>query len=429
VAGTTSSGDDTHSTFMVHFTGPGAGAPRSKSRKFVLDPLSLKRKLAENAPGAKTTPGQARAAKTAIPHPTFVYRRFSRPVFMRSRPSIIIGEIAIMVALVALTLWLTKRPAKTTAGTPAPSDNVFTTSTPPVEGTAVAVPRKSREAQIPASPSAEGDAPIVFYGKLEDQAANPVAGAQITGTTIYHQGGTELTGRFLTASDADGSFKLDAGTGASLQLMPRKPGYALASTNIGGFYTRLKPEEQRQHPDPNNPVVIKMWKLQGAEPLASIDRKYQIHYTANSPLCFDFIAGAMVPSGGDIKISIIRPPGFVSPRNPQDWRVEVDGIEGAQGGLMDVTPGQWRTTYWAPADGYQPGIVYLMSDSPPQEWSGNLDAALFCQTRSGGVYTKLNLKIGINSDPDDPVTIELHGIANTNGSCNWEGDPNTFQWR
>ena len=343
-------------------------------------------------------------------------------MLMKSRPSIVVGEIAIMVALVALTFWLAKRPARTEAGVPGPAESIVATSGPPVEE--AAAPRTSRERQIPAASSVESDAPIVFYGRLEDQSANPVGGSQITGTTIYHLGAAERTARFLTTSDADGFFKLDAGTGASLELMPRKPGYALASLNAGGFYTHLKPEEQRQHPDSNNPVVIRMWKLQGAEPLASFDQQYQFYYITNTPLYFDFLAGKMVPSGGDIKITINRPPGAVSASNPQDWSVEVEGIDG---GFMEATMGQWKTTYWAPVDGYQPKIVYLMSARNPQGWTGSLDANLFGQTRQGGVYTKLNLKASVNSNPDDPFTINLHGITNTNGSCNWEGDPDTLQ--
>ena len=343
---------------------------------------------------------------------------------MNSRPSIVAGEIAIMVALVALALWFAKRPARTATGTTAPGENIVTASSPSVEN--AAAPRASYQRPMPAPPSVESDAPIVFYGRLVDQSANPVVDAEIKAATIFHQGAAEKTGWFSTTSDVDGYFKLDARSGASLQLMPKKPGYALASLNTGGIYTYLQPEAQRQHPDSNNPVIIKMWKLQGAEPLASFDQQYQFYYTTNSPLYFDFVAGKMVPSGGDIKITINRPPGAVSPGNPQDWSVEVEEI-GTEGGLIDVTLGKWRTTYWAPTDGYQPKIVYLMSGSAPHVWSGKLDAALFGQTRQGSVYTKLNLKVSINSNPDDLLTINLHGITNTNGSCNWEGDPETLQ--
>ena len=77
--------------------------------------------------------------------------------------------------------------------------------------------------------STQNDVPIIFYGKLEDQFGNPVSDARITGTTIVNNGVTEGIGKFLTTSDANGQFTLDAGKGESLGIMPRKSGYALAS--------------------------------------------------------------------------------------------------------------------------------------------------------------------------------------------------------
>jgi hypothetical protein len=94
---------------------------------------------------------------------------------------------------------------------------------------------------------------------------------------------------------------------------------------------------------------------------------------------------------------------------------------------MKITTGEWGTTYWAPVDGYQPKQVLLMSTNAPNQWSPTAHALFFVQTRHGDIYTKLNLKVGINLNPKDPVELALYGIANTNGSCNWEGDPGTLK--
>jgi len=67
-------------------------------------------------------------------------------------------------------------------------------------------------------------------------------------------------------------------------------------------------------PDQNNPTVIKMWKLQGAEPLVNINQHYKLHYT-NAPINFDLLAGKIVPAGGDIKLTVTRSPGIMSGRN------------------------------------------------------------------------------------------------------------------
>jgi hypothetical protein len=49
----------------------------------------------------------------------------------------------------------------------------------------------------------------------------------------------------------------------------------------------------------------------------------------------------------------------------------------------------------------------------------------FIQSRGGRLYSKLTFTFAINQQPDDYMWVELHGVANTNGSRNWEGDPNT----
>ena len=264
---------------------------------------------------------------------------------------------------------------------------------------------------------------MVFYGRLEDQANNPVAYAEISATTLFHNGLAKATGRFSTESDANGFFKLDGGRGESLELMPQERGYALASTNNIAFYGQSKPEKDRHHPDPNNPVIIKMWKLQGAEPLTTFNDHYKVSF--GDSIHFDFVKQTVVPDGGDIKITINRQPGLVSSDNHPEWSVELETTK--EGGVIEVTPATWATTYWAPVEGYQPRFRLVMSDKLPNTWSDNVDASFFVQTRNGGVYTKLSLKVGLNLNPDDPVDVTLYGVANTNGSCNWEGDPNTLK--
>lgn len=336
---------------------------------------------------------------------------------MNIRRPILVGVVLIIGLLVALIVWRETHAVKTAAPVTAPAESIASDSTEPVSAPATRV-----GPQTPGSVPTDSDVAIVFYGKLEDQSAEPVVGAEITGTTIFHQGASKAEGRFVATSDANGLFTLNAGAGQSLEVMPRKAGYALASTNNVQMYRSLSSENERLHPDSNNPVVIKMWKLQGSEPLAAINQQFQIPYT-NAPLFFDFVAQEIVPSGGDIKITIVRPADSFSFGDPQGWRVEIEGVEG---GLMQTSLENWRTTYWAPVDGYIPKIALPMAEDVSQN-SESLDAIVFAQTREGGVYTKLAIKISLNNAPDSLVNLDLHGITNTNGSCNWEADPATFR--
>jgi hypothetical protein len=47
--------------------------------------------------------------------------------------------------------------------------------------------------------------------------------------------------------------------------------------------------------------------------------------------------------------------------------------------------------------------------------------------RNGQVYGKLSIGFRINENPDDFMYVRFGGVANTNGSRNLEGDPNTLK--
>ena len=227
--------------------------------------------------------------------------------------------------------------------------------------------------------------------------------------------GTETT-------DSKGLFTISGYNGERLSFMPRKSGYAIASQNCGGIYSYMWPEEQRVHPDINNPVVIKMWKLQGAEPLLTIQQNYKLPFT-NSPIFFDLLAGKIVAAGGDLKITVTRPSGIVSERTLQSWSVQIEVVDG---GLIESS-GTEQITYWATGNGYQPNANFIFSTNAPQKWFGGINQGFYVASRNGQAYSKLGFAFSINQRPDDFMYINFSGVANTNGSRNWEGDPNTLK--
>jgi len=226
------------------------------------------------------------------------------------------------------------------------------------------------------------------------------------------------------STDANGLFTLSGYKGESLSLVPKKAGYAMASTNRFANYSRLFPDEERAHPDPSNPAVIKMWKLQGAEPLTGISKQYKLHYT-DAPVYFDLLAGQIVPGGGDLKITVSRAPGIMSGRNPLDWSLRIEAVDG---GLMDSS-GRELVTYEAPETGYQPSEIFTFSTNAPNKWFEGFDQGFFVMSRSRQVFTKLGFSFTINYDPEDYMYLSFRGLASTNGSRNWEGDPNTLKPR
>ena len=128
----------------------------------------------------------------------------------------------------------------------------------------------------------------------------------------------------------------------------------------------------------------------------------------------DLLTGQIVPSGGDLKIAVSRPPGVISGVNRQDWSVQIQAVDG---GLID-SGDQAAVTYAAPQSGYQPSMTLAASTNG--HGVELIQQTFFVQSRNGQVYSKLGLSFRINSDPDGLMTITFSGVANSNGSPNWE---------
>ena len=361
---------------------------------------------------------------------------------MRIRPSVA-WFLIIVAALTVLVIWLGGKrtetpvasPEQTNAGAvvenktiqPRQPSQRRQPASPPVQAGVppVGVPvGTNAPASLPGSKaermrevlSSYNDEPVAFYGKLEDQFGNPVPNATVDFSVRVINGVQSTTDRGQVASDAGGLFTISGYRGQDLSLDPKKQGYALASTNGFANYSRLFPEEERAHPDPNAPVVIRMWKLQGAEPLVGIDQHYKLSYT-DAPIYFDLLAGKVVPAGGDIKMTVSKESRNV-PNSGEVWNVRLEAVNG---GLIDST-GQERITYWAPAEGYQP----VANLTFPTGVAG-LSRSFFAMSRSGQVYSKLRVSFRINEETDGFMYVAFRGVANGNGSRNWEGDPNTYK--
>ncbi len=262
---------------------------------------------------------------------------------------------------------------------------------------------------------------VVYYGKLEDQFGNPVAHASVNFEVRVHNGFRSGVERGTVSSDNNGFFKISGYSGARLFVTPLMDGYAIASENRQAVYSDLWPAEQRAHPDAQQPVVLKMWKAQGGEPLVGINKKFKLPYT-NAPLSFDLLKGTLVATGGDIRLTVTRPQGTISEQNPQVWSVRFDVVDG---GLVDAA-GTERITYFAPEEGYQTSETISSTDRRPSSGLGGFDTGLYVKSRHGQVFSKLLVGFGINQNEAEPMDIEFSGVANTNRSRNWEDAPNTY---
>jgi hypothetical protein len=346
---------------------------------------------------------------------------------MKIRPSIFLF-IVIAAVLIALVLWHGEKkpvetpptasvetniakPATTAPGVPvhaiAPLTQIAANATTPTSQPKPLVP--TDKVGLLKEILQANDADIVFYGRLEDQSGSAVSGAAVNFGIQYENPNARGVQYGQVVSDGNGFFTISGYRGANLTITPKKVGYALAATGTSFRYSQIS--SGYFVPDANNPTVIKMWKLQGAEPLVGINKTFKLPYTA-APMNFDLIAGQTVSSGGDLKITVNRPAGVISGRNPQDWNIDIEVVDG---GFIETSPEDSATTYIAPENGYQSSGTFSKNNGPDL-----VDKMFFIQSRNGQVYSKVHLLFGINDTPNGIMYITFSGVANTNGSRNWE---------
>jgi hypothetical protein len=229
--------------------------------------------------------------------------------------------------------------------------------------------------------------PIEFYGRVIDQYGSPVAGAEIHGQVIYNTGVTSGVSKPEAVANSDGYFEFKGLSGRTLDFNITKPGYQFTAEGDAFDYTKLVPEEKRHHPNPKKPVVLKMWKLQGAEPLIYGSQTFDLP-SDGSPLHIDLMTGKTAASGGDLIIILKhgRQPTGAS-ITKYDWSVEVAVVNG---GLVERDE-RVNNMYLAPMEGYLPLIGTEMSVMR-SDWSRTYTRNFYLKTRVN-IYSRVSFDL------------------------------------
>lgn len=263
--------------------------------------------------------------------------------------------------------------------------------------------------------SSYNDQPIVFWGKIEDQFSNAVPEATVYfGVRVMN--GTESTvKKGQVVSDANGLFSISGYTGQDLGMGVQKPGYTFLSMGGSGIYSKIWPEDQRASPDPSNPTIIKMWKLQGGEHLIHFEFRSRIP-SDGTPVTFDFGTGTIVTSGGDMTIQI-QSPAAPDTSHKYDWQLTILPVEG--GILPDNNPTELQ--FQAPEFGYA-RMFNIVNKSGVRPWASDFHGGFYFKSRDGNAYGKFDLGAIVYATRDGLVPITIDGYINPSGSRNLEID-------
>jgi hypothetical protein len=256
--------------------------------------------------------------------------------------------------------------------------------------------------------SADWSASIRFYGKVVDEATNPVANAQIelswtdlslTGNSAAH-----------TTSDINGFFSLEGVTGKNLIVRVSKQGYY--AFQPFGLAFNYSGEAQNFSPDGSKPVIFMLKRKGLAEPLIHVAGKFSIPKNGQQ-VDIDLSSGKQVaPGTGSLRVQCWTHDEAVSPGEKYDWRCRI----GINGGSLVISTND--LDFIAPVDGYLPTDEIDMPVSLNEGWSRFAKRRYFFKLRDG-TYGRISFEMVAFNDH----FFKLEAFLNPSGSGNLEFDP------
>jgi hypothetical protein len=258
-----------------------------------------------------------------------------------------------------------------------------------------------------ADPKFQWKMPIEFYGKVVDQFEEPVAEARVHIVWTAVDDSHEIT----KLSARDGAFELTGEQGKAMTVDVSKLGYLPAKGWIQNFEYAAFFDYKFHVSDKNNPVVFRLQKLMGAEPMLKFIANAQVNIAM--PVVLNVETGKL-GTDGDISFSIVTGPkrGQYGP----DFSITITALNGAA-----FAPSEEEFMFHAPEVGYQTAAVInrLSSDA---NYSRVQPYRCYVKTRSGkyaAVTGEITIREGLGEGKASFHAIIYH---NPSGSRNLEFD-------
>lgn len=255
-----------------------------------------------------------------------------------------------------------------------------------------------------------GNVPIGFYGKVVDQSGNAITDAKITFEIIvshFDEFTTEsIPGQ--TQSDQTGLFEITGATGRGIdKISIQKIGYQLSPKTVINY--TFGPNSN-YNGSATNPVIFKMWKMSGKEPLISVawHGKVACDGTTNR---FSLRTGGR-RDDGDLEIICSKMPQTVPPPGKAhfDYKFQIIILNG------EIQPTGDEFTFLAPDNGYAPSFTVVHKANDPDR-RGSLQQEFYIKT-SKGYYGRLSVDWYAWQTP--PTILKWDSSINPSGSRNLE---------
>jgi hypothetical protein len=317
--------------------------------------------------------------------------------------------IGLVMALILTLAWKGRSKLAGESNAPAAPE---TTGSPAIVDTSTVTPQSSRALVEPEGSYTKVAAakkllelynhkPIEFFGLVLDQDNKPVSDVEVYGSIIYNTGAAGGTAHQQSKTDNRGRFYIGNVMGRTLSVGLAKEGYKYGGDQPQFHYTGFVSEKERHHPDREKPVVFRIWKLQGPEPLVD---HYEVFRVPNDGkfIRIDLRSGKLVTDGGDVLVSLRYDQ---TKEEKFNWGADVVVPEG---GILDAGV-PYGAMFAAPSEEYKPTLEVRMEANSPS-WRPDTRRTLYLKLSSDH-YAKMSLNIG-------PHRLDTFGLATIQWSLN-----------
>jgi hypothetical protein len=255
-----------------------------------------------------------------------------------------------------------------------------------------------------------GNVPITFYGKVLDQESNAVPRAKVNiavSIVDIASWGGELKQAALE-TDQNGTFTVTGFIANSLNISSiKKDGYELSKKAVRSYRYAIS---DHFHPEPDHPVIFRMWKSAGKEQLVGSAWHGKIAGDGATNR-FELNTGKANPNG-NLQIICARVPAksALHGHGHFDYTVEIGVVGGA------IQPTDDEFTYRAPENRYVPAFS-IERKADNVQWQPNFNQEFYIKTADGR-YGRLHVDWEAWRPP--PNHLEWDCSINPSGSRNLE---------
>jgi hypothetical protein len=263
--------------------------------------------------------------------------------------------------------------------------------------------------------SAVFDAPISFFGKVQDQNGTPVAAAKVEFGAIdkFWQSGSN----YNALSDDKGMFAITGIKGAGLTVAVSKEGYGgINGLSYQSFGYGMPPDSTRKRPPSRDaPAVFVLRKKAAADPLVAFRRDIMVPKDG-TPVEISIRDGKRVAGNmGDVVFRCWTADEVKDAQGRYPWHAQMS-VRG--GGIQER--GNPELEFEAPEEGYASSLEVNMLEGSAQ-WREDSDHEYWFKLRNG-TYGRMRCRI--TTGGEHFVTVDV--VLNPSGSRNLEYDENNI---